>query len=85
MTAGGETPEASVQQSLALIKAGDFADFWKHSLPPADFATLRADWVRPRPDEHPVSAEDRADFIKNAQQLTAPDAETKLYALAGPS
>ncbi|MFC4526202.1 hypothetical protein ISN76_19755 [Dyella halodurans] len=84
VTAGGETPEASVQQSLALIKAGDFADFWKHSLPPADFATLRADWVRPRPDAQPISAEDRADFIKNVQQLTAPDAEIKLYALARP-
>ena len=84
VTAGGETPEASVQQSLALIKAGDFADFWKHSLPPADFDTLRADWVRPRPDEQPIGPEDRADFIKNVQQLTEAGAEDKLYALARP-
>lgn len=84
VVAGGETPEASVQQSLALIKAGDFAGFWKHALPPADYDTLRADWTRPRPDEQPISAEDRADFIQNMQQLTAPDAENKLYALAKP-
>jgi hypothetical protein len=84
VVAGGETPEASVQQSVALIKTGDFAGFWKHALPPADYDTLRADWTRPRPNEQPISPEDRADFIQNMQQLTAPDAETKLYALAKP-
>jgi hypothetical protein len=82
--AGGETPEASLLQSVALIKTGDFAGFWKHALPPADYDTLRTDWTRPRPDEHPISPEDRADFIKNMQMLTEPDAETKLYALARP-
>lgn len=81
---GGDTPEASVQQSIALIKTGDFAGFWKHALPPADYDTLRSDWTRPRPDEHPLTPEDRADFIKTMQQLTAPDAETKLYAVAKP-
>lgn len=84
VVAGGDTPEASVQQSAALIKAGDFAGFWKHALPPADYDTLRADWTRPRPDEHPISPEDRAEFIRNMQQLTEPDAENKLYALAKP-
>jgi hypothetical protein len=81
---GGDTPEASVQQSIALIKTGDFAGFWKHALPPADYDTLRADWTRPRPDDHPLTPEDRADFIKTMQQLTAPDAETRLYAVAKP-
>ncbi|WP_109127102.1 hypothetical protein [Dyella sp. C11] len=81
---GGDTPEASVQQSIALIKAADFAGFWKHALPPADYDTLRADWTRPRPDDHPLSAEERADFVKDMQQLTEPDAETKLYAVAKP-
>jgi hypothetical protein len=84
VVAGGDTPEQSVQQSIALIKSGDFAGFWKHALPPADFQTLRSDWTRPRPDEHPLTPEDRADFVKNMQQLTAPDAETKLYAVAKP-
>jgi len=84
IVAGGETPEASVQQTVALIKAGNFAGFWKHALPPADYETLRADWTHPRPDEQPISDEDRAEFIKNMQQLTEPDAENKLYALAKP-
>ncbi|HET6553807.1 MAG TPA: hypothetical protein VFG49_09740 [Dyella sp.] len=84
VVAGSDTPEASVQQSIALIKVGDFAGFWKHGLPPADYDTLRNDWTRPRADEHPITPEDRADFIKNMQQLTEPDAETKLYALAKP-
>lgn len=84
VVAGGETPEASVQQSVALIKAGDFAGFWKHALPPADYDTLRADWTRPRPDEQPITPEERADFIKNMQLMTEPNAETKLYALARP-
>ncbi|MGC1549759.1 MAG: hypothetical protein WA777_14640, partial [Rhodanobacter sp.] len=35
---GGSTPEEAMQQSVALIKAGDFAGFWKHALPPADYA-----------------------------------------------
>lgn len=84
VVAGSDTPEASVQQSVALLKAGDFAGFWKHGLPPADYETLRKDWTHPRPDAHPVTPEERADFIKNMQQLTEPDAETKLYALARP-
>jgi len=84
VVAGGDTPEQSVQQSLALIKLGDFAGFWKHALPPADYATLRADWTRPRPDDHPLTPEDRAEFVKTMQQLTAPDAENKLYAVARP-
>jgi len=77
---GGDTPEQSVQQSVALIKAADFAGFWKHALPPADYATLKADWTHPRPDDHPMTPEDRADFINNMKQLTEPNAETKLYA-----
>lgn len=80
VVAGGDTPEQSVEQSVALIKVGDFAGFWKHALPPADYETLKADWTRPRPDDHPMTPEDRADFIKNMQQLTEPNAETKLYA-----
>jgi hypothetical protein len=76
---GGGTPEAAVQQSIALIKAGDFADFWKHALPPADYNNLRADWTRPRPNQRPITDEDRARFDQAIKQLTAPNAETTLY------
>ncbi|RUL73640.1 hypothetical protein [Dyella choica] len=76
---GGTSPEAAVQQSVALVKAGDFAGFWKHALPPADYANLRDDWTRPRPDQRPITNEDRARFNQAVKQLTAPDAETALY------
>ncbi|GLQ48270.1 hypothetical protein GCM10007862_33210 [Dyella lipolytica] len=78
-TPGGATPEAAMQQSVTLIKNGDFAGFWKHALPPADYANLRADWMRPRPNQRPITDDDRARFALTVKQLTAPDAETKLY------
>jgi hypothetical protein len=77
---GGSTPEAAVQESAQLIKDGNFAGFWKHALPPADYATMRADWSQLRPDRRPITDADRAQFAQTMQQLTAPDAETKLYA-----
>ncbi|GLQ92894.1 hypothetical protein [Dyella acidisoli] len=76
---GGATPEAAVQQSVTLIKAGDFDGFWKHALPPADYANLRTDWTHPRPDQRPITDEDRARFAQAVKQLTAPNAETTLY------
>src|ERR1700744_6020733 len=70
VVAGGDTPEQSVQESVAPIRSGEFAGFWKHALPPADYETLKADWTRPRPDDHTLTPEERADFVKNMQQLT---------------
>lgn len=81
---GGDTPQAAVQQSIDRIKAGDFAGFWKQALPPADYANLRTDWNAPRPEEKPITDEDRARFAVAVQQLTEPDAENKLYAQLQP-
>lgn len=78
-TPGGATPAAAVEQSVTLIKNGDFDGFWKHALPPADYANMRADWTRAKPEQRPISDEDRARFNQAVQQLTAPDAETRLY------
>jgi hypothetical protein len=78
-TPGGDTPEAAVEQSVTLIKNGDFDGFWKHALPPADYGNLRADWTHANPNQHPITDDDRARFNQAVQQLTAPDAETKLY------
>ena len=83
-TPGGASPEAAVQETVVLVKAGDFAGFWKHALPPADYANLRADWSLPRPDQHPITDEDRAHFEQAVKQLTAPHAETTLYAQLQP-
>ena len=77
---GGSTPEAALQSSVELLKAGDFNGLWKHALPPADYATLRADWGRHAQAQAPVTDQDRARFNEAMQQLTGPDAETRLYA-----
>jgi hypothetical protein len=77
---GGGSPEAAVRTSIDLLRAGDFNDLWKHALPPADYATLRADWLRHQQAMPPLTAEDRARFDKTLQQLTEPDAQAKLFA-----
>ena len=77
---GGSTPEAALQGSVELLKAGDFNGLWKHSLPPADYANMRADWGHHQHDQQPITAEDRAKFNETLQKLTEPDAENKLYA-----
>jgi hypothetical protein len=77
---GGSTPEAALQGSIDLLKTGDFNGLWKHSLPPADYANMRADWGRHQHDQPPITAEDRTKFNETLQKLTEPDAENKLYA-----
>jgi hypothetical protein len=77
---GGNTPEAALQGSIDLLKNGDLNGLWKHALPPADYANLRADWSRHEQDQQPITAEDRAKFNESMQKLTVPDAENKLYA-----
>ena len=77
---GGSTPEAAVQSSVELLKAGDFNALWKHALPPADYVTLRSDWAKHQQSQPPVTDQDRARFNDAMQQLTGPDAENKIYA-----
>lgn len=83
-TPGGETPEKAVQQSLDLLKAGNFGGFWKHALPPADYANLRADWDKAHAQAAPPSDEQRKQFDQTMKEFTEPDAETKLYAQLRP-
>lgn len=77
---GGSTPQSALQGSVDLLKAGDFKALWKHALPPAEYATLRADWASKQQNPKPISAEDRAKFDQTMKQLTEPDAENTLYA-----
>ncbi|WP_426701812.1 hypothetical protein ACPPVV_02000 [Rhodanobacter sp. Col0626] len=77
---GGSTPQAALQGSIDLFKAGDFNGLWKHALPPADYANMRADWAHRDQDSRPITAEDRIKFNQTMQKLTEPDAENKLYA-----
>ena len=81
---GGATPEAAIQDQVKYLKAGDFAGFWKHALPAADYATLRADWPRQHAGDLSPSAEDRAAFEAKMKEFTDPGAEDKLYAQAKP-
>ena len=76
---GGSTPEAAVQESVQLIKDGDFGGFWKHALPPADYTQMRADCSQLHLDQRPITAAQRARFTEAMQKLTAPNAETELY------
>jgi len=79
-TPGGGSPEDATRESLALLREGKFALFWKHALPPADFATLRADWPMRNAVQSPITPEDRAKFEAGVKRLTEPDAEKKLFA-----
>lgn len=77
---GGSTPQAALQASFDLLRAGDFDRLWKQALPPADYANLRADWRLQQRDMPPGSARDRARLDQAMRELTGPDAEHRLYA-----
>ena len=77
---GGSTPEASLQRSIDLFKAGDFQGMWEQSLPPADYANLRADWSRQQRQSLSISNGNRSKFTEAMQQLTARDAGKALFA-----
>lgn len=76
---GGSTPEAALQRSIGLLKAGHFSALWKQALPPADYATMRADWSREQQQPPAASAADRARFTAAMRQLTANDAGKTLF------
>ncbi|UGB45360.1 hypothetical protein LQ772_15465 [Frateuria edaphi] len=73
-----QSPEAAVQQSIALVRAGDFAGFWQHALPPHDYAMLREDWGQARAGEAPLTDAERARIDTALEQLAAPDAAATL-------
>jgi hypothetical protein len=81
---GGPSPEAAVRESIALIRADDFAGFWRQALPPHDYALLRADWTRARASEAPMSEADRERIDGALHQLAAPDAESAIDARLQP-
>ena len=79
-----QSPEGAVQQSIALVRAGDFAGFWQHALPPHDYAMLREDWGKARTGETPLTDAERARIDSALQQLAAPDAAATLDARLQP-
>ncbi len=77
------TPDAAVRTSVELARKSDVAGLLEHVLPPADFARVKAEWSDSTQKTEP-SAEDRARFEQMMGELTAPDAEEKLYAQVEP-
>ena len=73
-----QSPEAAVQQSIALVRAGDFAGFWQHALPPHDYAMLRQDWSQARAGEPPLPDAERERIDSTLRRLAAPDAAATL-------
>ncbi|NID16228.1 hypothetical protein [Luteibacter yeojuensis] len=82
---GGGSPEDATRESLALLRDGKFDLFWKHALPPGDFATLRADWPLRNAAQAPVGPDDETKFDAGVKRLTEPDAEKKLFAELRPT
>ncbi len=79
-TPGGGSPDDAVRASLDLLRDGKFDLYWRHALPPADFATLRADWTQRNAAKEPIAPQDRQRFENGVKRLTEPDAEKKLFA-----
>ncbi|MGN6092195.1 MAG: hypothetical protein ACTHOL_07585 [Luteibacter jiangsuensis] len=84
-TPGGGSPEDATRESLALLRDGKFDLFWKHALPPADFAAFKADWPRLNAVQTAVEPDDEAKFETGVKRLTEPDAEKKLFAELRPT
>lgn len=70
-------PDVALLASIKLLKTGDFNGLMQNALPPAEYAKVKADWNK---DQEPVTDEDRAKFTATMTKLTAPDAETAIYA-----
>jgi hypothetical protein len=81
--AAGPSPEAAVRESITLLRSGDFDGFWRHALPPQDYAVLREDWTRTAPDATaPGTTGGRLDAT--LRELAAPDTATRLEARLQP-
>lgn len=76
---GDDSPVAAAQTSIRLLRKADLAGFWRHALPPADYAALRDDWRQP--GAWPAWAPERRDRLDAIlRQLRAPDARSTLTA-----
>ena len=73
------TPDATIRRSVELLKQGDIAGMMQNSMPAAQFAKAKADWMKDTNDK-PITDEDRQKFAQTMAKLTAPDADQKLYA-----
>ena len=78
-SASANGPEQTVQRSIALTREGDVAGLFENSLPPEEFARIKAEWTNEK-DNAPADDAARARFAETMAKLTADDAAEKLYA-----
>ena len=75
---GGATPQAAVADGYKLLRDNDIDGLYRHALPPADYAAMRARWGQGR-DLSQFSPADRAQFAKMMTLLSAPGAQQLLW------
>jgi hypothetical protein len=77
--AAPSSPDGAVSASVAALRANNVSAFLNNALPAGELAKLKADWNKDI-NKDPVTDEDRKQFTDTMAKLTAPDAETKMYA-----
>ena len=65
--------------AVKALRDNNLAGLFAASLPPGEYAKLKADWNKDINSE-PVSEEDRKQFTETMTKLTAPGAEDKMFA-----
>lgn len=83
VAAKSTTPDGAVTASLSALRHNDVAGLLQEALPPGALAKLKADW-HANLNKDPVTDQERQDFAAHMAQLTAPDAESKIYAMIEP-
>ena len=76
---GKAGPAETVRQSVELARQGDIAGLIEHTLPPAEFARVKATW-NDRSDVSETTDQQRQRFAEAMSKLTATDAADTLYA-----
>lgn len=75
-------PHEAVLATAELISSNDIGGYLKATLPPAKFAEIKKEWQEKKAE--PITDEDRAEFAKQMETLTAADAEEKMFAKLQP-
>ncbi len=75
---GGATPQAAVADGYALLRRNDIDGLYRHALPPADYAAMRARWGL-RTNASEFTPAERAQFARVMAMLTAPGAQQLLW------
>jgi len=79
VAAPAATPDVAVAMAVKALRDNNLAGLFAASLPPGEYAKLKADWNKDINSE-PVSEEDRKQFTETMTKLTAPGAEDKMFA-----